>query len=182
MIDIIEITIEEFKSDIYSKYLELFPEDERRPLIKLTNSYNAGVEKFYKIVLDSVVIGFLTLEKIKDLPFYLDYFAIFKEYQDKGYGTKALEILLKKLDNELIGEIEKEDASDQNTIKRFQFYKKLGFRKIDSEYLVFDVHYTPIIYSKAKMLDKEKLDKIFFEYYRTNSEKEDFEVKCKLIK
>ena len=53
MIDVIEINIEDFEKDIYSEYIKLFPEDEQRPLSKLRNTFNKGVEKFYKIVLES---------------------------------------------------------------------------------------------------------------------------------
>ena len=88
MIDVIEINIEEFEKDIYSEYLKLFPEDEQRPLNKLRNTFNRGVEKFYKIVFEKKTIGFFLLEKLgNDYPFYLDYFAIYEEYQNKGYGT-----------------------------------------------------------------------------------------------
>ena len=32
MIDVVEITLNEFKEDIYAKYIRLFPEDEQRDL------------------------------------------------------------------------------------------------------------------------------------------------------
>lgn len=34
------------------------------------------------------------LEKLQNNPFYMDYFAIKKEYQNQGLGTNALKILL----------------------------------------------------------------------------------------
>ena len=63
------------------------------------------------------------LEKLKeDYPYYLDYFAIFKEFQGLGYGTKAMRILLdrKVLDKGLIAEIEKETCESVDTYGDFK--------------------------------------------------------------
>ena len=184
MIDVIEITIEEFENNIYCKYINLFPEEEQREWIDIKKTYQDGIEKMYKIVLNDTTIGFFMLEKIKDHPFYLDYFAIYKEYQNKGYGTKAIKKLIDKIgDNEgIIGEIEKENNDDINTIKRFEFYKRLGFEKIESEYLFYNVYFTPIVYTKGKKIDKEKFDKIIFEYYKTNCGENVFKRNFKIIK
>ena len=185
MIDVIEITFEEFKDSIYKEYVELFPIEERRELTRIKSTYDRGIEKIYKIVHDNILIGFFMLERIDDsYPFYLDYFAIFKEFQNKGYGTKALEKLIKKIiiDKEICGEIEKVDLKDAIKLKRFEFYKKLGFEKIDSEYLLFDVIYMPIIRSKSKNIDKDKMDKIFFDYYKINSGEKRAKKNCRIIK
>lgn len=174
VIDVLEIKIEEFKDDIYNKYIKLFPEDEQREWSKIETTYSNGIEKFYKIVLNNKTIGFFMLEKLNDsYPYYLDYFAIFREYQNLGYGTLAIKHLLDKvvIDDGLIGEIEKENVKNPTTIKRFKFYEKLGFKKIESEYLLYNVFYTPIAYYKNKEIEKAYIDKIFFDYYRTNCRK-----------
>lgn len=184
MIDIVEITINEFKENIYDKYIKLFPEDEQRNWGKIEKTYKAGIEKFYKIILKDITIGFIMLEKLRnDYPFYLDYFAIFSEFQNKSYGTKAIQILMNKIidDNGLIAEIEKESINNPTTIKRFEFYKRLGFNKIESEYLLYDVLYTPII-NINKNIDKRNMDIIFFDYYKTNCGELDVKTKCKIIK
>ncbi len=184
MIDVIEITIDEFKEKIYDKYIKLFPKDEQRDWKKIKNTYEKGIEKFYKILLKDVTIGFFMLEKINDdYPFYLDYFAIFNKFQNKGYGTKAIEILMNKIvhNSGLIAEIEKENVDNPITIKRFEFYKRLGFKKIESEYLLYDVLYTPII-NTNKNIDKQKVDIIFFDYYKTNCGENAIKTKCKIIK
>ena len=171
MIDIIEITIKEFKNDIYNKYVKLFPKDEQKSLHSIRDTYSQGIEKIYKIVLNNKIIGFLMIEKLNNnYPFYLDYFAIYKEYQNQGYGTKAMELLLSKIINNkgIIAEIEKECEDNTITIKRFEFYKKMGFKKIGSEYLLYNVYYNPIVYCKTENINKEKYDKIFFDYYKIN--------------
>ena len=144
MIDIIDITINEFKSNIYDKYVELFPEKEQREWDKIEESYKNSIEKFYKIVLKNKVIGFFMLEKLNNnYPFYLDYFAIFNEFQNQGYGSKAIEKILDKIvdNNGLIVEIEKEIPEDPTTMRRSRFYTRLGFKKFQSEYLLYNMTY-----------------------------------------
>ncbi len=185
MIDVIEITIEEFKKDIYDKYIKLFPKDEQRNWNKIVNTSNSGIEKFYKIIYENRTIGFFLLEKINDeYPFYLDYFAIYKEYQNQGYGTKAINILLSKIINNkgLIAEIEKECEGNLSTIKRFEFYKRLGFKKIESEYLLYNVYYNPIVYCEFENINKEKYDRIFFDYYIINCGENEVKKNCRITK
>ena len=45
MIDVVEITINEFKENIYDKYIKLFPEDEQRNWGKIEKTYKDGIEK-----------------------------------------------------------------------------------------------------------------------------------------
>ena len=214
MVDIIEITINEFKNNIYDKYVKLFPENEQREWVKIEETYKKGIEKFYKIVLKNEIIGFFMLEKLNgNYPFYLDYFAIFREFQNKGYGSKVLKDLIEKYktiilsierprknlensknrknfylrnglvgNNGLIGEIEKENTKNPITIKRFKFYSKLGFKKTDSEYLLYNVPYTPIVYINFDNIVKEKIDKIFFDYYLENCGEDEVKKNCKIIK
>jgi len=185
MIDVIEITIEEFKNEIYNKYTKLFPRAEQRNWNKIVNTSNMGIEKFYKIIYENKTIGFFLLEKISDeYPFYLDYFAIYKEYQNKGYGTKAIQTLLSKIINNsgLIAEIEKECEDNPITIKRFEFYKRLGFKKIESEYLLYNVYYNPIVYCEFGKINKEKYDRIFFDYYLINCGETEVKNNCKTVR
>lgn len=181
-----KITIEEFEEKIYDKYITLFPEEEQREWNMIQKSYEKGIENFYKILDNNEIIGFLMLEKIKDdYPYYLDYFAIYKEYQNRGFGTLAIKYLLEKIignNNEICIEVEKEDIKDIITLRRTEFYKRLGFRKVDSEYLLYNVLYTPYIYSKNKNIEKEKIDKIMFEYYFINCGKDEIDINCKKIK
>jgi len=182
MIELFEIDIKEFENMIYERYTKLFPEEEQREWSKIRDIYNKGLEKFYKIVLDNLIIGFFMLENNeKDYPYYLDYFAIFEEYQNKGYGTKAIKkLLIEIIDNKgLCIEIEKEDDDEPMTMKRAEFYKKLGFKRIDSEYLLYSVLYTPYVYNYT--CDKETVDKIMFDYYTINCGENEVEINCKIV-
>lgn len=42
MIDVVKITLNEFKEDIYAKYIRLFPEDEQRDWEKIERTYKNG--------------------------------------------------------------------------------------------------------------------------------------------
>ena len=123
------------------------------------------------------------LERLNNnYPYYLDYFGIYKEYQNKGYGTASIKYLLNNiiLDNGLVGEIEKVDNNDFKTVKRLEFYKRLGFKKIESEYLLFNVLYNPLVYL-SKPIEKNEIDNILFKYYKTNSGLDDFNKYCKMV-
>ena len=175
VINVIEITIDEFKNNIYDKYISLFPNNERRKYNKIEITYMQKIEFFYKIVLNNTIIGFIMLEKLdNNHPYYLDYFAIYKEYQNKGYGKSALEFLLNNIisNNGLIAEIEKVDDNNSITVKRLRFYEQLGFKKINSVYLLDNVLYTPIVYLNSYNYSKHEIDKIFFDYYKINGDQE----------
>lgn len=180
-----EIDIKEFEGKIYNEYVKLFPEEEQRDWEKIQTSYKKGIEKFYKITENELIIGFFMLEKIGDnYPYYLDYFGIFKEFQNKGYGTKAIKNLLDEIikSEDLYIEIEKEDEENYITIKRAEFYERLNFKKVDSEYLLYKVLYTPYIYTKSNNVNKDKVDKIMFEYYLMNCGEEEIKANCRKIK
>ena len=151
MIDIVEISISEFEDEIYDEYIKLFPEKEQRDWDKIELAYKKRIEKFYKIVLDDKIIGFFMLELINEsYPYYLDYFAIYGEYQNKGYGTIAIKKLIKDVAREkgLIGEIEKVEEDNLKTKGRYEFYKRLGFEKYESEYLLYGTLFNPIVHNR----------------------------------
>ena len=180
-----EIELKEFEEKIYNEYVKLFPEEEQREWEKIKSAYKNGLEKFYKITENELVIGFFMIEKIDDnSPYYLDYFGIFKKFQNKGYGTKSIKMLLDEIirNEELYIEIEKEDEENPNTIKRAEFYKRLNFKKIESEYLLYNVLYTPYVYSKNNIINKDNVDKIMFKYYFMNCGEEEIKANCKKVK
>ena len=83
---------------------------------------------------------------------------------------------------QLICEIEKECLENPITIKRFDFYSKIGFKRTGSEYLLYNVLYTPLIYINSDNIIKEEADKMFFEYYRVNCGEKKVKKNCKIIK
>ena len=91
------------------------------------------------------IIGFIMLEKLQNNPFYMDYFAIKKEYQNQGLGTNAKGLFI---------EIEKVIDDLPNTLKRASFYERLDFKSTNSTYKLFNVLYTPYYWSKDIVYSK----------------------------
>ena len=189
MISINKIKIEKFENEIYQKYIKLFPEEEQREWNNIRKSYEKGLEEFYEIANENVIVGFILLERLNDkTPYYMDYFAIYAEHQNKGYGTEAIKILLRDIvkDKGLCIEIEKENdgCNDEEILlrqRRGKFYRNLGFKKVESEYLLYNVLYTPYIYDVSDKFSKEDIDRIMFDYYVENCGKEAINKKCKII-
>lgn len=186
--NICKIKLEEFESRIYLKYEELFPEEERRDLHNLKRTYESGIEEFYEVLDNDTSIGFILLEKLEGKPYYLDYFGIYKEYQNRGYGKSAIKEILKITKNSgLCGEIEKigygsNDDENNKRSRRLKFYKELGFEESNSLYNLYGVFYSPLIYQPINnKINKEELDSILFSYYNINQGKIEFKKNCKKI-
>lgn len=177
-----KITFEEFKKDFYKNLKKMFPKDEQRDLDSIQKTYESGNEQIYKVRLeDKTSIGFFMLEKLPDYPYYLDYFTIFKGYQDKGYGSSVMKAILDRIcvEDGLCAEIEKVDSENEQSMKRWDFYKKMGFRLVNSELEVYHVLYNPIIYSDEKYTTKEVV-RTLFKYYNLNCEEEAVSKYCKI--
>lgn len=72
-----DIGIDKFEKDIYSYYLKIFPEDERKPLELLQSAYEKHYTRIIEILYKNEIIGFMILNKVKDKGYaVLDYLAI----------------------------------------------------------------------------------------------------------
>lgn len=177
-----KISIQEFENDIYSKLEELFPDAEMRRLESIRKTCESGNESLYKINLDHNVIGCFALEKLENYPYYLDYFTIYEKYQNRGFGTLVMQIMLSKIvsGEDVFGEIEKVEDGNTQSVRRWNFYKKVGFKLTDLEYDLCEMIYNPIVFSPKKY-SNEAINTILFSYYELNSGKEAVEKKCKII-
>lgn len=177
MLEIREISITDFEKSLINDYKTLFPEDEQKNWEGVRRTYNENIEKFYSIVNNMKIVGFIMLEKMENMPFYMDYFAIKKEYQNQGLGTNAIKMLLNDVvkENGLCIDIEKVNTEMPYTIKRASFYERLGFKKVDSTYDIFNVLYTPYYWNKSISYSKQELNKIMFNYYEINAGREKVE-------
>ncbi len=184
-INVKEITIEAFEELIYDKYIHLFNADEQRDWNTIKVAYNNELEKFYAIYDENKMIGFFIIEKIDNYPYYLDYFAIFKEYQSNGYGSMSLHRLLSDIIKEdgLLGEIETVTDKDKITISRWKFYERIGFKKLDNVNFYFNNNiFDLIIYPHDYKIDGDELANILLNYYKINIGDEDTKKLCKIIK
>lgn len=109
---------------IYNDMLNQFSKCELKTFdffLKLFNSSNYKCELFK---INNQNIGYVSYY-LSDF-IWVDYLAVFKNFQSKGFGTQILNCLFNKYKN-LNGayfEVELENEKDLNTQKRMQFYKK----------------------------------------------------------
>lgn len=175
MLKVEPIDLKEFKKNLYSYYIELFPEEERQPIKILKKLYKKGMEKILKIVDGDATVGFLIYDVLEDNPYvWLAYFAVLPEYQNQKYGSKTIPLLKEFFrDYECIyGEVEKrgmgiDESENEKRDRRVKFYQKLGFTFLeDCDISLWDVVYTPCLLEIKKMnRDKKEIMKNAFELY-----------------
>lgn len=191
--ELININYEEFKAEIYQKYIEIFPEEERKSLETIEKNYNKNITRFIKIDEEKELIGFCIMNSIENNRYMqLDYFAILPEYQNKGYGTKAIKELEKVVQNydAIFVEIEKlvygaNTAENEIREKRAKFYERLGFHKLDTNLKWFNSLFLSVYYLKLNNNltydEKEILNNIFGIYYKVHGKKK-VDENCEIIK
>lgn len=183
------IDIDQFKKEVYSYYLEIFPEDERKPLELIQSSYEKQYTKIIEILYKSEMVGFMVINRVKDKGYaVLDYLAILPQYRNSKFGTKALQILLEqeKESSGLFIEVEKVGLgknTEENLLreKRKNFYEKVGFRKLNFDLFLFDVIYTPYLFSNFRD-DENMIITEILNIYETISGKNRIKENCKIIK
>lgn len=84
-----DISIDEFEKEVYSYYLQIFPEGERKPLELIQSSCEKKYTKIIEILYKSELVGFMLLNRVKDKGYaVLDYLAILPQYRNSKFGTK----------------------------------------------------------------------------------------------
>jgi len=191
MLKLTEIDFEEFKKAIYPYYLELFPKDERKSLKNLEIPYLKGITKLVKIVDDDITVGFLIYNTLDGNKYVqLDYFAIFKEFQNKKYGTKAIKIFKDFFNdyNGIYGEVEKrgfgkDEKENYIRDKRIKFWESLGFELFDFDLELFEVIYSPCVLKiKDIEIDHDEIMKSAFEIYIALLGRDKIKKRCKIVK
>lgn len=190
--NLINIGIEEFKKEVYPEYIKIFPKEERKELKTVEQNYDKKITKFIKICENNQFVGFFIINTIKNSQYVqLDYFAILEKYQNKGYGTKAIQLLKKQMEayEGIFVEIEKlglgKDKQD-NLLRerRAKFYETLGFEKLNFELkwfgtLILSIYVLPISTHKDT---EEKIMANMFQIYISVQGKEKVDRDCKVIK
>lgn len=184
-----DISIDVFKKEVYSYYLEIFPEDERKSLELIQSSYEKRHTNIVEILYKNELVGFMILNRIKDNKFVvLDYLAILPQYRNSKFGTKALQILFEqeKESSGIFVEIEKVGLgknAEENLLRarRRNFYENVGFKELNFDLLLSDVIYTPYLFSNIKYDEDMIIDKIL-NIYESTLGKERVKQNCKVIK
>ena len=100
------IDIEAFE-DIYKNMQEQFPENELKPLDIFKQLLTDDILKCYAAVDQNCAVGYVVYAELKNGSKWLDYIAIKKEFQSKGYGRKILALF-----ENCFLEVEKPDADN----------------------------------------------------------------------
>lgn len=191
-LQIANINIEKFKKIVYPEYLKLFPQEERKALETIEKSFYNGITKIIEIVDNNIFIGFIIINTLTDNKYIqLDYLAILPQYQNKGYGTQAINLLKKqsKEYNGIFVETEKVGLGineDENKLraKRARFYEKLGFYKLNFELKWYEsLILSPYVFqiSTNKNSEDEILKNMLKIYIATHG-REKVENSCKIMK
>lgn len=189
---LVNVDIKQFKEIIYPEYIKIFPKEERKELKTIEQNYDKKITKLIKICEHNQFIGFFIINTIKNSQYVqLDYFAILPLYQNKGYGTKAIQLLRKQMEayDGIFVEIEKLGLGkdkQENLLRerRAKFYENLGFEKLNSELkwfetLILSIYVLPISTHKD---NENEILKDMFQIYISVHGKEKVERDCKVIK
>ena len=120
-------------TDIYTIYLQSFPDFERRNLESLVKNINSKNRfQVLAIYINCNLVGFINYWRF-DTFLYIEHFAIKDEFRNREMGSESLKLFLKDSDLPVILEVE--IASSDLASRRIRFYEKLGFVLLTNEYL-----------------------------------------------
>ncbi len=142
-----------------------------------------------KIVYNEKIIGFMYVNISKESKIVqLDYFAIFKEYREHGYGKKAINALIEMFKNYsgIYIEIEKiglgdDELENLNRERRARFYNSIGFKRLDFDIELFKVIYTPYFFFIDYTYDKNKFIEEILQIYYSITPKYIFDKNFKIL-
>lgn len=183
------VDIEEFKKIIYPEYKKIFPREEQKPYQLIKKSVQNNITEIIEILEKDTFIGFLIINTLETTQYaILDYFAILPQYQNKGYGSKAI-ALLKKNQVGIIIEIEKcglgsNEEENKIRVKRANFYERLGFYKmgfdVDLYKTIYSIYLLP--YEENKTINENEVIQNMFNIYVAILGENRVKRNCKVIK
>lgn len=154
---------------VYDDMLEQFPRDELKPYKNFVKNF--GNNYILYEILEEQPIGYIVLFEYLDFIF-IDYIAIYKKFQSKGYGSLVLEKLKESFKNKkgLLLEVEKEDIKNPKTKRRIAFYKKNGAELLSINYLYpnrngylpMDLYFIPYRAEKVSVQELKEFIKCLF--------------------
>lgn len=125
-------------AEVFEDMQTHFREDELKPYEKFISLIDNNKYTFLHVKDGDKKVGYVLLFIEHGSKFiWPQYFVIKKEFQSMGYGTKTLKALVSFFPdmNGIFFELEPEDETSPNTIKRIKFYEKNGVKKLNLKYL-----------------------------------------------
>lgn len=191
MINLKEIDYREFEKSVYIHYVEAFPRIERQSKKTLKKLYKENIIKFIKIRDETVDVGFMICAVCEGNPYvWLDYFAIYKEFQGQNYGTKGA-LLLKDFFSDydgIYGEFEKEGLGrdkkeNENRTRRAHFWKNVGFELLDIDLYLYGVVYSSCVLKNSKKnISNEQIVEYGFQLYKAVMGEDNVIKNCRRLK
>ncbi len=148
MHNIKKLTKEDLAS-IYPYMEQDFPDNERKPLRMIEESFDSGFMNGYGLYSekDDSLLSYALFVCIGDV-YLFDYLAVLEEYRDQGIGSIFLKMLRKELMHLecVIGEVENPDyctdpAEKAVMERRLEFYRRNGVRDTGASGCVYGVEY-----------------------------------------
>lgn len=118
--------------EIYDSYASSFPEDERRDWCKFVRLFEHPQVKVISVLCETKNVGYLILWKLNSFIF-VEHFEVFSQFRNQKFGSHITDYLFKN-HPKIILEIEPQHLNE-NSQRRFSFYKKNGFHLIDEMYI-----------------------------------------------
>lgn len=151
---------------IYNDMIEQFPAEELKSYDRFCELINSGKYIINLVEDGGSPIGYVIFSEVNG-SLWLDYFAVFKKYHSKGYGSRIIKALAGEHCKGIYLEVEKPDEDVPNTIRRIKFYKNLGAEKLDYNYFYpakdkpfpMDLYYLP--YTKMPLKIENDIKEIF---------------------
>ena len=185
-----KIGLEEFQKVIYPEYKRIFPKEECKPYALIKKTFENNITDMIEIIESDKIVGFFIVNTLKNNQYaMLDFFAILPQYQNKGYGSKAIKLLKEENKNleGIIIEIEKcglGKNEEENSFreKRARFYERLGFQKMGFDIELYMVMYSIYVLpcNETIFFEDMRVSQAMFDIYKAISGEERTKKNCKI--
>lgn len=162
MLELISVSQERFDT-VFEKMTTAFPYEERRDSIDQKNCFQNRFFNFFEITDDGTPVGLISPWVFDDFVF-IEHLAVDSDRRSGGYGSKAVNAVKEMYNKPIILEIE--PLEDEQKIRRWHFYERLGFKMNGYDYVQPSFHGTdetvPLkILSYPDTLSQAQFDKFF---------------------
>lgn len=116
-------------------YEQSFPVEERRPWALIAKPSKKDSPKLFAILADGHIAGMLTLWTFDHFA-YIEHLAVNPDLRGKGVGSEAIREIAEKVGMKpIVVEIEPPTDTHPDTLRRHDFYSRLGFQTIATDYI-----------------------------------------------
>lgn len=147
-----------------------FPPDERKPLTRILAAMDCGTYLPLGAFEGRIPVGYAFFVKTES-DYLLDYFAVFPDKRNQGYGSQLLQQLKAVLNNasSILVEVENPDyaESEEEAVlrsRRLHFYLRCGFQNTHVNANTFGVNY--LLLEQSENRTPEETKQLYQKHYR----------------